>query len=307
MKKVLVVHYSQSGQLTEILNNILLPFKASDSVELTHFKIEMEEDFPFPWTKDGFLDAFPESVLQIPSNIKPLPVSITSTKYDLIILGYQVWYLSPSIPFNTFLNVPEVASLLKDTPVITVLGCRNMWVMAQEKVKKKLKALGASLVGNIVLVDRHPNHISVITIVKWMFSGVKRKYLGIFPKPGVSDRDIKESSKFGSTILSTLECGCYEHLQSDLLKKEAVTIKPFLVLADKRANILFAKWAKFIRSKGVAGDKKRSPFLKMFKFYLLFAIWVIAPIVFILFLLTYLPFMGRINQQKKYYSSIECK
>ena len=55
-----------------------------------------------------------------------------------------------------------------------------MWIMAQEKMKKKLKSLNANLVGNIVLADRHINHVSVITIAQWMFSGKKERFLGIF-------------------------------------------------------------------------------------------------------------------------------
>ena len=80
-----------------------------------------------------------------------------------------------------------------------------MWVMAQEKIKVLLKNNNAQLKGNIALVDRVGNLISVITIVEWMFSGVKKKYLGIFPLPGVSDKDIVESSKFGEIVLSDLK------------------------------------------------------------------------------------------------------
>ncbi len=306
MKKVLVVHYSQSGQLTEIVNNICQPLEDAD-VCVDYYKIEMEDEFPFPWTKPQFFDVFPESFLQKPKPIKPFPEKILTTNYDLIILGHQVWYLSPSIPINSFLKHPQAKNILSNTPVVTVIGCRNMWIMAQEKVKKLLKENNAKLVGNIALVDRHINHISVITIVRWMFTGVKKKFLGIFPKPGVSQKDIDESVKFGRVILDSLALNDFEGLQVNLLKNNAVRIKPFLVLADKRANVLFGKWANLISKKGNSGSKERAVWLKIFNYYLLFAIWVIAPIVFILFLLTYLPFLSKINKEKKYYSSIELK
>ncbi|MDO5971731.1 dialkylresorcinol condensing enzyme DarA [Flavivirga aquimarina] len=307
MKNILVIHYSQSGQLTEIVNNIATPLANSEDVKVVHHQIEMETPFAFPWKKKDFLNIFPESFLQIPSKISPIPEDILNQKFDLVILGYSVWYLSPSIPTNSFLTSPEAKKLLANTPVITVIGCRNMWIMAQEKVKKMLKGLNSKLVGNIVLRDRHINHISVITIVQWMFTGEKKKYLGIFPKPGVSQKDIDESSRFGNVILNHLTNNKLEDLQKDLIKEEAVVIKPFLVLADKRANILFGKWAKLIYSKGEANAVGRTIWVKMFNFYLLFAIWVIAPLVFILFLLTYLPFSGKIKKDKKYYSSVEIK
>ena len=182
-----------------------------------------------------------------------------------------------------------------------------MWIMAQEKVKELLIKNNANLVGNIALVDRHINHISVITIVHWMMSGLKTKYLGIFPKPGVSDKDIKESSKFGSIILQNLLNNNYEELQNQLLEKGAVTIKPFLLVMDKRANILFGKWANYIFSKGKPNSDKRQPFIKLFNIYLSVAIWMIAPIVFLVFLLTFIPLTSKRLKDKKYYSSVQIK
>ena len=306
MKKVLVIHYSQSGQLTEIVNNISIPI-SEKGVAVDYYKIELEKEFPFPWNKSAFFDAFPESFLQKSRKLKPIPTEILNKKYDLIILGYQVWYLSPSIPINSLLKSPEAKLLFKNVPVVTVIGCRNMWIMAQEKVKRLLKNCDAKLVGNIALVDRHINHISVITIVQWMFTGVKKKYLGIFPKPGVSQKDINESGKFGGVISESLVNENYTDLQRKLLKINAVRIKPFLVLVDKRANVLFSKWAQLISSKGEAESPKRQVWLRLFNYYLLFAIWIVAPIVFILFLLTYIPFLKKINRDRKYYSSIELK
>ncbi|WP_053991943.1 hypothetical protein [Mangrovimonas sp. TPBH4] len=303
MKKVLVIHYSQSGQLTEIVKNISDPL-ISNGHQVDFLEIEMEKPFPFPWPKHKFLDAFPESFLQIPQKIKSIPPYIKNTDYDLVIFGYSVWYLTPSIPANSFLESEEGKELLTNTKVVTVIGCRNMWVMAQEKVKEKLKRLNAELVGNIVLVDRHINHVSVITIVKWMFSGEKKRYLGIFPKPGVSQKDIDESVKFGEVISRELQTGSYSNLQGSLLEKGAVVIKPFLVVADQRANVLFSKWANLIKNKSNKDSSKRPFWIKIFKYYLLFAIWIIAPIVFILFLLTYMPLYAKIKRDKVYFSSV---
>ena len=180
-----------------------------------------------------------------------------------------------------------------------------MWILAQEKMKKKLNALQANLVGNIVLADRHINHISVITISKWMFSGKKERFLRVFPKPGVSQKDIDEAVKFGPIIASHLKANSFNQLQDDLLKEDAVKIKPFLVTTDKRANLIFSKWAKLIQSKGDKNSSKRLFWVKFFNNYLLFAIWVIAPIVFILFLLTYIFSIHKIKKDKLYYSSVK--
>jgi len=306
MKEILVIHYSQSGQLTEIINNIVSPIETNET-NITFLNIEMENPFPFPWNKKDFFGVFPETFLQIPEKTKPVPENILNKTYDLIIFGYAVWYLTPSLPTTSFLNSPEAKKLFANTPVITVIGCRNMWIMAQEKMKKKLQNIQAKLVGNIVLVDRNINHVSVITIAQWMFSGKKERFLGIFPKPGVSQKDINESIKFGQVINKHLLTNSFTNLQDSLLSQDAVKIKPFLITVDKRANILFSKWAKLIRSKAKKNDPKRQLFIKMFNYYLLFAIWIIAPIVFILFLFTYLPLYGRIKKEKIYYSSVALK
>lgn len=305
MKKVLVVYYSQSGQLKEIAQNITRVIEEKATV--TYYNIAPKKPFPFPWDKKAFFDAFPESFLQKPMPLVNLEDPVLTEKYDLIILAYQVWYLSPSIPINSFLKEPIAKQLFKNTPVITVIGCRNMWIMAQEKMKRLLKALDAKLVGNIALVDRHINHISVITIMHWMLKGEKTKYLSIFPKPGVSQKDIDEASKFGAPIVENLQKNEYNDLQNKLLKLGAAKIKPFLIVMDKRANVLFKKWANLISSKGSSNSVKRQPYLRLFNIYLIVAIWGIAPIVFLLFLLTYFPLTKKRIRDKEYFASVRYK
>ncbi len=307
MKRVLVVYYTQTGQQREILDRLLSPLVADPEVELTFHQITPVSDYPFPWDGQTFFDAFPESFLQLPCELAPVDDHILAQDYDLIILGYQVWYLSPSIPFNSFLKSEAAHRLLHGKPVVTVINCRNMWVMAQEKVKRLLHDIGANHMGNIVRVDRHLNHISVVTIVHWMMTGRKDAYLGIFPKPGVSDKDIAESDKFGVPILAHLKRADYSTLQAELLQLGAVMIRPVLVFTDKRANTLFAKWAKLIRSKGLPGANARKPWLKAFNYYLLFAIWVLAPIVGLLFLILHLPFLSFIRKDKRYFQSVNFK
>lgn len=300
MKNVLVVYYSQSGQLESIARNIAKPLLDSDEINVIFHEIQLEKPFPFPWNNDAFFDAFPESFLQIPTALKPISPEILNTKFDLILLNYQVWYLSPSIPINSFLKSPEAKILLNNTPVITISGSRNMWIMAQEKIKKLLKQNNAQLKGNIALVDRAGNLISVFTIFDWMFSGIKRKYLGIFPLSGVSDKDVKESSKFGKVILSGLNDNNLENLQSKLVELDAVRVKPFLITVDRTGNKIFKMWSNFIVKK----VKSRKTWLKVFKVYLLVAIWVISPIVFVFYLIFYPLMLNKIKKEKSYYKGI---
>ena len=293
MKNVLVIYYSQSGQLKEIIDNIIKPFDKQD-ITTDFLQIQMKNDFPFPWDKDSFFGVFPESFLQIPQEIKPIPEYFFKKSYDLIILAYQVWYLSPSIPINSFLMSEEGQKIISNKPVITLSGSRNMWAKAQEKVKKLIIKAQAMLVGNIALSDAHHNHISVITIVHWMFSGKKEKYLGIFPMPGVAQEEIEEATKYGEIIIPYLKSGKYDGLQPEIIKNGGVRINSFLISADKKANRLFHIWATKIYN-----NPKRNFLLKCFNIYLYFAIWVMMPIVMLFYWLTYHLFYFKIQKEIK--------
>jgi len=301
MKNVLVIYYSQSGQLKEIADRIAKPLLNDAEINVVFHEIQLKQPFPFPWDKDSFFDAFPESFLQEPTALKPVSQDILNTKFDLVLLHYQVWYLSPSIPVNSFLKSAEAKILLNDTPVVTISGSRNMWIMAQEKVKKLLIQNGAKLKGNIALVDRAGNLISVVTIVEWMFSGIKSKYLGIFPLPGVSEKDIYDSSKFGEIIASELKSGNLDSLQTKLLEKDAVKISSYLALVDRTGNKIFNKWSNFIKSK----KNSRKTWLKVFYVYLFLAIWVISPIVYILHVFTYPLKIKKIKKETRYYQGVQ--
>ena len=92
MKKVLVIYYTQSGQLLDISKNITQELEDSVEVDLSYYEIKLKKNFPFPWNKKEFFNAFPETFLQIPTKLEDLENPLLQEKYDLIILSYQVWY-----------------------------------------------------------------------------------------------------------------------------------------------------------------------------------------------------------------------
>ena len=294
MKRILVIYYTQSGQLKEIADNFVAPFQKK-GVEVDFYQIEMETPFPFPWTNESFFWAFPESFLEIPQPIKPVSTAIMSKEYDLIVLAYQVWYLSPSIPVTSFLKSEQARALLERKPVVTLSGTRNMWIKAQEKVRNMLVKKGARIVANIALTDRHYNHISVLTIVHWLFTGKKDKYLGIFPLPGVSQKDITNATQYGELVLNHSQKGEYQQsLQKEIVAQGGVQVKPFLLSAEKKANRLFGIWARAIYQ-----SPRRKFLLKCFHAYLYFAIWILMPIVWLFYWLTYPLFYRKIRRDCK--------
>ena len=296
-KKILVIYYSQSGQLGDILENFIKPIReAGHSIETVQVQPAML--YPFPWKGKSFFAVMPDCVLEVPSTLQP--IVLAESQYDLVVLGYQAWFLSPSIPVNSILKTPAVKAVLNNTPVITLTGARNMWISAMERVKFMLKESGAKLVGNIALVDRHHNFISFITIFYWMFKGKKERWLNRFPKPGVSDEDIVGTGKFGATALSFLESGNWDGLQEKLVEQKAVEVKYNLMFIESKAKRIFGIWARFI-----AKRKKRTAWLVVFKYYLLIALFIAAPIILTIDAIFFKPFLSaRIKRQKQYYSGV---
>jgi len=296
-KKVLVIYYTQSGQLGQIVDNFITPFIES-GISVEKVIVKPQSNFIFPWSSKRFFNAMPETVLGIEAPLEPFELKETS--YDLIIFAYQPWYLSPSIPANAVLKHPSFKAVLKNTPVVTLIGARNMWLKAQERVKKLLVEGGGKLVGNIVLVDNNSNLVSGVTILYWMMTGKKDKMWGIFPKPGVADNDIANANIFGQTVLQHLNSANWADLQPALIKQKAAEVKSNLMFIEPRATKLFSIWANFIIKR-----KNREAWLVIFKYYLLIALFIIAPVVLLFNNLIFKPFLRKsINRKKQYYLEV---
>lgn len=300
MFKILAINYSQSGQLNEIVDNFLIPIKNDSNFDIDRIVFDLEKPFPFPWTNDAFFDAMPESVKEIEQPLQK--INYKHEKYDLVIFGYQPWFLSPSIPSSSILQNEEFKQRIENSEVITLVGARNMWLNSQESVKTYLKEANATLIGNVPLIDKTNNFISAITILYWMLSGKKEKFLGIFPKPGVSDEEIKEMSTFGNIFLKAQKTGELKHLQEKFLATNKIKISTSLMFVELRGKELFKIWAKLVLSK----EKARKFWITLYKYYLLFAFFIVAPILLTILNIFVFPFTKSYFERKKsYFCSVE--
>ncbi|MGB1018936.1 MAG: hypothetical protein ACPGVH_07685 [Chitinophagales bacterium] len=300
MMKILVIHYSQSGQLTQILKNFINPLEKENEIDFV--KYDLTNKFPFPWTSKVFFDSMPESVLEIPKEVEN--ISYKYTKYDLIILGYQPWFLSPSIPTVSLLKNEQFKNLLKETKVVSIIGSRNMWINGQESVKKYLKEANAELIGNIPLFDRHNNYASAVSILYWMLTGKKEKFLGIFPKPGVAGNEIESMGEFGEILNSSILNNNLNTLQSKFLATGRIVISNSILFVELRGKKLFKIWANLIQNK----VKNRKLWITIYKYYLLVALFIVAPIVLIILNIFIFPFAQTYFKKKKsYFCSTELK
>jgi len=297
-KKVLAIYYSQSGQLAEIIGNIAAPLtEAGMSVETV--SVKPVHDYAFPWTPERFYDVMPDSVLGVPVPLAPF--TLQETSYDLVIVGYQSWFLSPSIPSSSLLQHPALKAVLKNTPVITVTGARNMWLNAFIGTKKLLRDAGADHVGNIALVDEHLNPLSYFTIFHWLLGGKKTRLWGIFPLPGVAAEDIERSRDFGKTVVPFLRAGSYDGMQEKLVQQKAVAYNYSLMVLEAKAGPQYITWANKVNA-----SKKRAGLLSVFKYYLHVALFVGAPILLIVDAIFIKPFSSkRVEKQKQYYLNLK--
>ncbi len=279
MKRILALYYSQTGQQLAILQSLVKPLiQQGHTVHIE--QIKPVEDYAFPWTAYRFFNAFPETFNQQPLALQPLSDKAFE-QYDLVILGYTPWFLTPSRPVSSFMQSDDAKRIFNNKPVITILGCRNMWLGAQEKIKRRLLDVGASLKGHIALVDRSGNLVSLITILRWMLGG-KKSAFWFFPPAGVAQNDIDGTVKFGEVIRTALNTGNFDSLQQQLNDKGAIDIHPSLILLEKRGQKGFAVWSKFIASGGTLYSTGRKIRVFTFLYVLVPAIFILSPLLWIL-------------------------
>lgn len=300
-KKILVLYYSQTGQLKKIVDSVIGPLNQSDNVEVILEEISSTEKFDFPWSFFKFFDIFPECInLDAPAINQP---KAKVQKYDLIIFAYQPWFLSPSLPATGLLQSDFAKDVFQDTPVITLIGCRNMWLMAQEKVKGLLQQLKAIHIDNIVLIDQGGSIANFVTVTRWLLTGKKDSLWGVFPKPGISDKNIKEASRFGDAIKDALAKDKEKEGVPLLQGYKAVEVDDKIISSEKGGYRVFTIWAKLIRKIAPRKSKLRYPFLACFALYLVVVILVLVPIPMLIKTILAPITKNKTKQIKKYYES----
>ncbi|MFH7319890.1 dialkylresorcinol condensing enzyme [Desulfurivibrio sp. D14AmB] len=300
MKKVLVVYYSQSGQLQRVVDTITSPLAMAPDVELQVESLRPAVEYPYPWPLLRFLDAFPESVRLDPPPLKP-PSIADDSRYDLVILAYTVWFLAPAPPVVAFLRSQVGRAILRDAPVITVIACRNMWHLAQEKMKTLLREAGARLSDNVVLIDQGSSLATFVTTPRWMLTGRRDRLWGLFPPAGVAEEEIAASTRFGQAILDALRQGILDGGQPVLTGLKAVKADIRLIPGEKIATRSFLIWSRLVRLMGPPGSPGRKPVLMIYLVFLLAMIMTVVPVSMALRALLRPLFAGRLEAQRRYF------
>jgi hypothetical protein len=289
-KRVLVLNYSQTGQLAEITRRIVAPLEQDARIAVHFETLRPLKPFPFPWGFFSFLDAFPESAHMVPPALQPLTLT-GDEDFDLVILPYQVWFLAPSQPVTAFLKHPLARKLLAGKPVVTVIACRNMWMQAQEKMKGMLQDFGARLLDNVALVDPSPTMASLWSTPFWLLTG-KKDFLKFLPPAGVDAASIAAASRFGLALRDALHNNEERGTSPLLSGLKAVDSNPHLLFSEKAATRSFFVWGKLLRAVGAPGQIRRYPFLILYVIFLITLISTVVPVSLLIQSLTR-PLMRR--------------
>ena len=84
-------------------------------------------------------------------------------------------------------------------------------------------------------------------------------------------------------VADALSLSTFPNIQERLNALSACHVVPHLLFLENRASSAFDVWSRLIRKRGVPGDPRRKTAVRMFGWYLAFAIAVFTPLSFLIF------------------------
>ena len=292
MKTALVIYYSQSGESAQVARIF------ADELEASGAKITIEAlrpvtDYPYPWRSiRRFFDAMPECVLRQPAQIEALHFD-PPTRFDLVVLVYPVWFLTPAPPMQSFFTSSHASTLL-NTDVITICVSRAMWQQASEWMKVMLAKAGAIHCDNIVVTHQGSPLLTLISTPRALLFGKRDVFLKIFPQVGVSAADLDRVRELGAVAAERLGTG--RSTGTSLLRGErALTVNRWFIAPELLAWYCFSAWAVLIQQFGRMDAVLRGFAVYAFSAFLVGLILIGLPLALLATLLLYPALKHRLD------------
>jgi hypothetical protein len=287
MKRILVLFYSQSGE-TDRVAKLFGGELESAGHDVTLEALHPVPEFPYPWGSiRRFFDTMPETVVGDPPPIQT-PQFDPAVRYDLIVIAFPVWFLSPALAIQGFFRTPQ-AAVLRGANVMTISVSRAMWQQGSEAMKRLLAAAGATHSDSVVVTHQGSPIATLISTPRALLSGKRDPLMGVFPEAGVAADDLARVRHLGKVTAERLnEEGAPG---ASLLKGEpAVTVKRWLVVPELLAWYCFYGSARLIRALGRIGPGPRAAGVWGFALFLVALILIALPVGLLGTLLAY-PFI----------------
>lgn len=140
--------------------------------------------------------------------MKPLRAPL-ETPYTLILLGYQPWYMTPSVPMHSFLKSPD-AQVLRGRPVIGLLSCRALYARASRRFERWVSEAGGSVLEQRVWTDQDKRPTNFASLGHMLKHGVDPQSgpLKQLLKPfGIGETGLARAQSYGESLATRLKLG----------------------------------------------------------------------------------------------------
>jgi len=271
LKNILVVAYSQSGGVARGIKALCKPIEDNCSINIEYFWIQPGENYPYPWKKYRFFEIFPECVLG-ESSENLTDSTFLREHYDLIIIGWQPWYLSPSLPVQAFFK-SDCARILRDSPVVSLIGCRSMWYSAYDQMQILVEREGGRIVDNIVCTHQGHSLATFFTTVRMLWTGKKNSLMGL-PNGGFADTEFGKLEELGEVIVKNKDCFNYK-MDPILSSFDTAQVRDGTMWAEMFGRAYYRPLARLMRMTGTQKSRFRIVPNVLFGLHLIPAIVII--------------------------------
>jgi len=128
-----------------------------------------------------------------------------------------------------------------------------------------------------VLTDQGPPWATFVTTPRWVLTGKKNGFWGVFPPAGVSEAEIAAAARFGRALADALPL--LQSTKGPLLSGlGAVKVNPGYVTGEKIAHRSFRLWGGLLRAIGRPGNPLRRLVLVVYIVFLVAMILTVMPV-----------------------------
>lgn len=164
MKKVLVLYYSQTGQLKRVLESFIAEL-SDEEICVEYRAIKPKKAYPFPWSFYDFFDEFPEAV--DPKSRNEILDSIVNYKKLSITVVYTSHYMNEIERICDEVAIIDKGTLIKQAKLDELLSNRaSDKVLVETIYNEKLSLLGVKLLDATTIENSQKELVELLHILE---------------------------------------------------------------------------------------------------------------------------------------------